>query len=408
MKIVLLHNHYQQAGGEDNVFSTEATLLEAHGHEVRRHSVHNDAIDDMRRLAVARATLWNRDSYARLRALFREESPEIAHFHNTFPLISPAAYYAARAEGVPVVQTLHNYRLMCPNALLYRDGHVCHDCVGRRVAWPAVVHACYRASRPATAVTTAMLALHRMLGTWREAVTTYIALTEFAKQQFVAGGLPTDRIVVKPNAVSEDPLPGDHAGEFALFIGRLSTEKGLDVLLSAWRQLRSSLKLVIVGSGPLDALAQGSPANVEWLGHVPRARVLELMRQATFLVFPSTVYEGFPMTLLEALATGLPVIVSGHGSLAEIVPDGVAGLHVRPGDAFGLAATIRWALAHRLELARMGSRGRALFLSKYTAEQNYAMLAATYQATRDRFIASAAQRTSAGRANPSALPRTMA
>ncbi|MGH9161329.1 MAG: glycosyltransferase family 4 protein, partial [Vicinamibacteraceae bacterium] len=230
----------------------------------------------------------------------------------------------------------------------------------------------------------------------------------FAKQQFVAGGLPQDRIAVKPNALSEAPVPGDHTGEFALFIGRLSTEKGLDVLLSAWQQLGSSFKLVIVGGGPLDALAQGTPANVEWLGHVPRARVLELMQRASFLVFPSTVYEGFPVTLLEALATGLPMIVSGHDSLAEIVPNGVGGLHVRSGDASALAATVRWALSHRRALAEMGSRGRERFLSTYTLEQNYTMLASIYQATRERFVASANRQTATRRADAGALPRTMA
>jgi glycosyltransferase involved in cell wall biosynthesis len=386
VKIIQLHNYYQQAGGEDDAFAAEGRLLEAHGHEVVRHCVHNDAIDGMSRLRVAGATLWNRESYWRLRALFRAETPQVAHFHNTFPLISPAAYYAARAEGVPVVQTLHNFRLLCPNALLYRDGHVCRDCVGRAVPWPAVVHRCYRGSRSASAVTAGMLSLHRLLGTWQHAVSTYIVLTAFAREMVIAGGLPPDRIVVKPNALSEDPGRGEHAGDYALFVGRLSAEKGLDLLLQAWRQLRRPYKLVIAGSGPLDTLSQGAPPHITWLGHQPKARIFELMREAAFLVFPSSVYEGFPMTLVQALATGLPVIASGHGSMAEIIRDGVTGYHFTPGDASDLAARVEWAFANRDELRRLGGGGRDEFLSTYTAERNYATLAAAYQATRERSL----------------------
>ena len=388
MKIVMLHNFYQQPGGEDDVFAMEARLLEAHGHEVVRHSVHNERIDDMSRLSAATATLWNRETYWRLRTLFRSEAPQIAHFHNTFPLLSPAAYYAARAEGVPVVQTLHNFRLLCPNALLYRDGHVCTDCVGRTVAWPAVRHQCYRGSASATAVTTGMLTLHRLMGTWRDAVTTYVVLTEFAREKFVDGGLPADRIVVKPNALNDDPGPGDHAGDFALFVGRLSSEKGLEVLLRAWRQLPAH-KLVIAGSGPLETLAKDAPTNVTWLGHQSKDRVFALMRDAACLVFPSNVYEGFPMTLAQAFATGLPVIATGHGSMAEIVRDGVTGCHFRPGDADHLADRMAWAFANRQELAMMGRRCRETYLATYTAERNYATLSDIYQATQERWVAEA-------------------
>jgi glycosyltransferase involved in cell wall biosynthesis len=388
MKIVLLHNYYQQPGGEDDAFAMEARLLEANGHEVVRHCVHNDRIDGMSRLRAASATLWNRESHKQLRALFRTERPRIAHFHNTFPLISPAAYYAARAEGVPVVQTLHNFRLICSNALLYRSGQVCGDCVGRAVAWPAVRHRCYRGSVAATAVTAGMLGLHRLMGTWRDAVTTYVTLTQFARERLVEGGLPADRIVVKPNALSEDPGPGDHTGDFALFVGRLSSEKGLDLLLRAWRRLPAH-KLVIAGSGPLESLKEGAQSNVTWLGHQPKERVFALMREAACLVFPSSVYEGFPMTLVQAFATGLPVIATGHGSMAEIVRDGVTGCHVRPGDADHLAHRIAWAFANRRELAMMGRRCRETYLATYTPERNYATLAATYEATRERWVADA-------------------
>ena len=165
-RVAVIHNRYQQPGGEDGVFAGETDLLERQGHEVVRYVLDNQAIDGMGRLALARATVWNGDAYAGLRRLFASYRPDVAHFHNTFPLVSPAGYYAARREGVAVVQTLHNFRLACPNALFFRDGHVCEDCSGKAVAWPGVLHACYRGSRAASGMTAAMLAVHRALGTW--------------------------------------------------------------------------------------------------------------------------------------------------------------------------------------------------------------------------------------------------
>ena len=247
----MLHNHYQQPGGEDQVFEVEGALLEAHGHRVLRYTQHNDSVADMTRAELAKATVWNTVAYRELRTLIREEQPQVAHFHNTFPLISPAAYHAARAERVPVVQTLHNYRLICPSALFFREGRVCEDCSGKAVPWPGVAHACYRGSRSSSAAVAAMLTAHRVLGTWSRAVDAYIGLTEFARQRFVRGGLPAEKIVVKPNFVHPDPGAGGGDGEYVLFVGRLSEEKGVDTLLKAWKRPRVRVPLKIVGDGPL-------------------------------------------------------------------------------------------------------------------------------------------------------------
>ena len=199
--------------------------------------------------------------------MFRSFRPDVVHFHNTFPLISPSGYYAARAEGVPVVQTIHNYRLICPSATLFRDGRPCVDCVGRRVPWPAVKHACYRDSRPASLVVAGMLSTHRLLQTWNRLVHVYIALSEFARQQLISGGLRGDRIVIKPNFINPDPGVGSHDGDFALFIGRLTIEKGLPTLLSAWERLDGAFPLKIVGDGPLaDEVATAAESH-------PRRRV---------------------------------------------------------------------------------------------------------------------------------------
>src|SRR5690242_17275435 len=216
MKCLMVHNSYQQPGGEDQVFEAEAGLLESFGHTVVRFTAHNDQIRTLGQLELARATIWNGDTYRDVRAILRRERPEVLHAHNIFPLISPSIYYAARAEHVPVVQTLHNYRLVCPNALLFRDGRPCQACVGHSPLLGAV-HACYRGSRLASAAVGAMLMTHRLVGTWRRRVDQYIALTEFARRLFVHAGLPPDRVTVKPNFIEGDPGLGHHSGEYALF-----------------------------------------------------------------------------------------------------------------------------------------------------------------------------------------------
>jgi glycosyltransferase involved in cell wall biosynthesis len=382
MKVLIVHNYYQQAGGEDQVFAAESDLLEARGHRVLRYSLHNDQVDDMNFLSLARSTVWSSSSYRELRIIIRQESPQVAHFHNTFPLISPAAYYAARAEGVPVVQTLHNYRLLCPNALFFRDGRVCEDCLGKAVPWPGVVHACYRGSRVATGAVTAMLAVHRALRTWTEMVDVYVALTDFARDKFIEGGLPEEKIVVKPNFIHPDPGAGEGRGGYALFVGRLSQEKGIDTLLAAWEQLGEKVPLKIVGDGPLAsrvAEAAEQLRGVEWLGEQPTDQVLTLMKDARILLFPSLWYEGFPMVFGEAYAVGLPIIASDLVSLSSLVDHGRTGLRFRPGDTKDLAAQVEWALMHPAELERMRGEARAEFEAKYTAEENYRMLMEIYE-----------------------------
>jgi glycosyltransferase involved in cell wall biosynthesis len=377
-RIIAIHNHYQQAGGEDEVFRSEVELLTARGHDVLTYTLDNKAITEGTSATLARNTIWNSKVYTDLRACFRATRPRIAHFHNTFPLVSPAAYYAARAERVTVVQTLHNFRLCCPNALLFRDGRICEDCLGRRVAWPGVWHACYRQSRAASGVTAAMLAVHRALGTWRRVIDAYVALSRFARAKFIAGGLPPERIHVKPNFLTSDPGPGAHEGGFALFVGRLSAEKGVETLLRAWAQASGGRTLKIVGTGPLGGLAAGEQNHVEWLGWQPRARVLDLMKQADFLVLPSECYENFPLTLIEAYATGLPVIGSSGGSIAELIENCGTGRLFRPGDAIDLAQAVVWALTHPQLLHECADRARAEYLSKYTADANYAKLLEVY------------------------------
>jgi glycosyltransferase involved in cell wall biosynthesis len=281
---------------------------------------------------------------------------------------------------VAVVQTLHNYRLLCPSAVLYRRGQVCEQCLGRSVSWPGVMHGCYRGSRAATAAVAGMTALHRALGTWSNAVDLYIALTEFGRRKFIAGGVPPEKIVVKPN-FTDDPGLGRHTGCEALFVGRLVPEKGIETLLHAWRRLserRPGLKLTIVGQGPLAALQSQSPPNVEWRGWQAHDQLLQIMKDASLLVFPSEHYEGFPMTLVEAFATGLPVVASNIGACAEVIRDRETGRVYRPGDAGHLADVLEEMFGDRAMVRDMGQRARAEYEAKYTPQRNYEQLMNVY------------------------------
>ena len=380
MRMLLLHNRYQHPGGEDNVFRAEADLLRRQGHEVVEFVEDNARLDGMSPLKAAVDAVWSREARRHIRRLIEENKPDVAHFHNTFLRISPAAYYTCREAGVPVVQTLHNYRLVCPGALLMRDGRVCEDCLGKVVPWPGVVHGCWRGLQMQTAVVAGMLTVHRLLRTWQEQVDVYIALTEFARRKFIEGGLPADRIVVKPNFVHPDPGGRGAPGRYALFVGRLSPEKGLGTLLKAWQSLKE-IPLKVVGDGPLREQVQAFAAGygaVEVLGRRPHHEVIALMKGARCLVFPSECYENFPMSVAEAFACGVPVIASRLGAMAEIVEEGRSGLLFEPGDAEDLAAKMEWAWAHPRELAEMGREARREYEEKYTAERNYERLMAIY------------------------------
>jgi glycosyltransferase involved in cell wall biosynthesis len=381
IKVMVVHNRYQEAGGEDRVFLTETALLEAHGHRVLRYSVHNDQVAGMNSFILAGKALWNSSTYRELRALMCRERPDVVHFHNTFPLVSPAGYYAARAEDVPVIQTLHNYRLLCPDALFFRSGRVCEDCMGKVIPWPAVVHRCYRGSRAASGVVTAMLTLHRALRTWTEMVDVYITLTDFARRRFIEGGLPAGKLVTKPNFVYPDPGPGEGRGGYALFVGRLSPEKGIGTLLTAWERLGMRIPLKIVGDGPLKGRVirtAEEDSRVEWLGYRPTAEVHALLKDAGVVVLPSLT-EGAPLSVLEAMATGTPVIAADIGAMAEFVEHGRTGLRFRPGDPEDLAAQVEWLLLRPKEIARMRREARSDFEAKYTAERNYELLIEIYK-----------------------------
>ncbi|MCA9245771.1 MAG: glycosyltransferase family 4 protein [Planctomycetales bacterium] len=380
MKILLCHNYYQQPGGEDQVFADESRLLEARGHQVVQYTRHNDEVASAGRMGTALRTIWSGPSYGELKRIIRRERPQIVHFTNTFPLISPAAYYAAQAAGAKVVQSLHNYRLLCPSGLLLRDGQACEECLAKRIAWPAVRHGCYR-GKSGSAVVAAMLAGHRAMGTWTSAVDRYIALTRFARAKFIAGGLPERKISLKPNFVDPDPGPGDGADGYAIFVGRLSEEKGIDTLLAACHRLESPTELRIIGDGPLRDQVEAACARdvrIRWLGRRPIEQVLEAIGRASLLVFPSNCYETFGRTIAEAFAKGTPVIASDLGAAAELVTPGLTGATFAVGNPEALAGAVAAAQSDPERLAAMRGAARREYEQHYTPDANYEMLMAIY------------------------------
>jgi glycosyltransferase involved in cell wall biosynthesis len=374
MRILIAHNAYQQKGGEDSVMATESTLLSSRGVEVAVYSRHNDEITGMSRVALAGQTIWSSRTEADIAKWVADFRPDVIHVHNTLPLISPSLYVAAHKAGVPVVQTLHNFRLFCTQAMFLRDGKVCEDCLGK-LPWRGVVHGCYRNSRVQSAVVGGMLAVHRALGTYRNKVTRYIALNEFCRKKFIEGGLPAERIVVKPNFV-DIPAGDEKLRQGGLFVGRLSAEKGIVALARAMDQV-PTCQLNVIGSGPEEA-ALSSRANIHMLGFLPRDQIFRHMQRAAYLLMPSIWYENFPLTLVEAFACGLPVIASRMGAMAELIEDGRTGLLFEPGAAEDLAKKIIWAEANPEAMIAMGKYARNEYEAKYTPERNFRRLMVIY------------------------------
>lgn len=388
----MCHNTYQFSGGEDSSTAAETALLRERGHEVIEYTRHNHEIKDRNLLEKGLLffeTTWSRRSYGNIAAICRQHRPDVAHFQNIMPLISPSAYYACAEMDVPVVQTLHNYRSICPGALLMRQGRICEDCISGDFHH-ALSHRCYHKSWIQTLALARMLKHHRHRGTYSKKIHAYVALTDFARRKFIQGGLPEERIHVKPNFI-EDPGFASHPGQGAIFVGRLSEEKGLRTLLSAWTQFKE-LPLQIVGDGPLlpelKSFAQSHGlTNVHFHGHRSSSYCLTEIKKSRFLVLPSTCYETFGRTIVEAFACGRPVIASDLGAMSELVHPHKIGLLFEAGNPEALAYQIHWMFKNPEECREMGRTARIEYEQKYTPQMNYEMLMDIYsqaiQASRD-------------------------
>jgi glycosyltransferase involved in cell wall biosynthesis len=325
------------------------------------------------------AAIWSRGAASRVRAAIKANGSQVVHVHNTFVSASPSVYAAANTCRVPVVQTLHNYRLVCPAATAYRSGRPCTDCLMRAIPWPAVVHSCYRGSRTQSAIVAATLAVGRARGTYSHRIGAYLALTKFQRDLLVRGGLPADRIQVVPNFLEPDPGVAGGPRSGFLYVGRLSEDKGVPTLVRAAAMAPQLVR--VAGRGLLSPVvdAAARTGDLEALGQLDKNAVFEQLRGAVAMVLPSVWYEGLPVSILEAYATGTPVIASRIGSLAELVEDGVTGLLAKPGDAGDLADRLRWADDHRAQMRQMGSRARQEYETKYRGGPHLRALVNTYQ-----------------------------
>lgn len=374
-RVLVVHNNYQQRGGEDTVVEAEISLLKQNGHLVELFEKSNHSISEMPKVKLAYSTIWSSDSAQEFSNVLTSFKPDIVHVHNTFPLISPAIYWVAQRHNIPVVQTLHNFRLFCPQGMLLRDSKVCEDCLGK-VPWRGVLNKCYRESYLQSAVLSSMLITHRLMGTWQNKVSRYIALNKFCRDKFIEGGLPAAKISVKPNFV-DFGIPVDYERSGFLYVGRLSHEKGIATLANALRNDTYSF-IRVAGSGDQEDLLRPY-SNVKLLGMLNQDAIRDEMYRASALVMPSIWYENFPRTLVEAFACGLPVVASRIGALADLVEDGVTGLLFDPSSSEDLAKKLRWVRENPEEMKKMGQSARQHYLSSFTPAINYKQLIDIYR-----------------------------
>jgi len=387
MKVLLGHCFYRSSApsGEDSVFNSEKRMLESHGVEVVALEKYNDNVNISTfkdSIVTALNTTWSNISYKQVEQLILKHRPDVAHFHNTFPQLSPSVYQACSDNGVAVVQTLHNYRLVCPGGMLLRDGESCELCLNDSLLpLDSLKYKCYRNSLLATSSLAFMIARNRANGVYAKCVNRYIALTDFARDRFIRGGLPVDKIVIKPNFLSHDGCISDVKEGYAVFVGRLSDEKGIQTLIEAWKSV-NDLKLKVLGDGHLRQTLEDTCVknnlDVEFMGFCSQEKVLEVVKKAIFQIIPSECYEGFPMSVLEAFSCKTPVIASRLGSLGEIISDGETGVLFESANSQDLLSKINALVVdenHRIYLAH---NAREQFVEKYSEEVNFKLLMDIY------------------------------
>lgn len=390
MKILIVHNRYQIPGGEDQVAAQEAELLRAHGHNVITYYRDNSELKDFslgQKILLPFRTIYNPRTCREIRKCIRENKIDVVHVHNTLMLVSPAVYYAARKEKVPVVQTIHNFRLLCPGATFYRDNQVCEDCLKKGLSC-ALKHKCYRGSFSQTLCCVLSMKLHRATGIYKKL--TYICLTEFNKKKLLGlKGLKPEQIFVKPNAVSapEALVPELDRQDRVLFASRLEDLKGIRVLLEAWRLLGAQgPELLLCGDGPLEDWCRGfvednKLRNVRLLGRLPNDRVRSLMATSRALILPTQCYEGFPLCIAEAYSVGTPVLVSKLGNGGSLVRSGVTGLKFDQQSPQSIAKTVKKFM--NTEDVDWQANTNAFYRENLTPEMNYARLMEVYRAAKE-------------------------
>ena len=384
MRVAIVHGRYRQPGGEDNVVEQEIELLQSRGVEVATFIRDNNSFPGEGSARVAVEAVWSRQIASEFGRFLESERPDVIHVHNTFPFLSPAVFHVANHRDIPAVLTLHNYRLFCPAATLFRNGSPCEACISRSWAWPAVFHGCYRESRAASAAVAAVNSIHRALGTWTRSISAYVVLTEFARDVCQRGGLPSDRLHIRPNYVEAPSRHANAVGDTrarAVFVGRISEEKGVRILTREWQKVGSPLD--VYGDGPLlEDLKESTSAMIRFHGFVERNRAIEALRKSAFLVVPSIWYEAFPLVVLEAFSLGIPVLASNVGSLSEVVQHEVTGLHFDPHQPDSLSSAAIRLLQDKQLRNRCAANARTTYLARYTPDIAYERLIEIYESAR--------------------------
>jgi len=386
MRILIVHNHYQQPGGEDANAKDEFSLLRDFGEDVHFYERSNTELNEdsyFKKLRLLSSMGWSRDSYQDMRAVLKKIRPDVVHFHNIFYVLTPSVFQACKDEGIPVVQSLHNFRLLCSNALLFRNNAICEECIEKKDLNRGIYHRCYKKSRLLTAVVVRMLKHHWQKGTWVNMVDRYIMASEFGRQKHIVAGIPKEKISIKPHVVHPDLPKFNQDKGYALYVGRLSEEKGVHILLEAWKEIHN-LPLKIAGDGPLASelkayVKNNNIANVEFLGFVSEEPYHECMQGAKFLTVPSVCYENFPRIVVEAYSYGVPVVASSLGSFPEIVKEKETGLLFEPANSRDLAEKIQWILSHETEFHSMRDNVRRQYKEKYSSQKNYEILMDAYR-----------------------------
>ena len=389
MRVVLVHNRYRSAApsGENRVVDQEAAALADLGHEVTRFERSSDEIERWPRAKQASLparVVWSREAHRGLTAVLGEHRPDVVHVHNTFPLLSPAVLYACRDAAVPVVATIHNYKLACASGDFFRNGSVCHDCADGLPA-PAVRHGCYRGSRVATAPVALAMSAHRRA--WRSLVSAYVFISAAQRDLLTGLALPPDRVFVRHNLIPRRSAPAVAREPSVVYAGRLDEAKGLRLLMAGWDRYRATagdtgLRLVIAGSGPLErevaAWASARP-SVQMVGQLASERCSELISRARAVLLPSAWEETFGLVAIEAMALGVPPIASGHGSFPELITPEVDGVLFQPGDPAALAQAVADAQAHPEQFWNYGEKARKTYEQRFDPQHSAERLLEIYR-----------------------------
>ncbi|ODB89575.1 hypothetical protein A3194_10465 [Candidatus Thiodiazotropha endoloripes] len=373
--ILIAHNKYIHYGGEDSVVESEVKMLRKYGHNVYVYERENSLLKNKSKLKILADSVWSKKTVKDLEEIFKEFKPDVIHVHNTLPQISPSIYWVASKYNIPAIQTIHNFRLSCLQAMFLRNNKICELCKGK-LPLKGIINKCYRDSFAASTTLAISLIAHRVLGTYKRKINIYIALNEFCKEKLIEMGVPKSKILIKPNFVQPPKQMNTEKNGNPLYVGRLSEEKGIQVLVNAIKSI-PKYNFDVAGDGPKKSLFKNAH-NVNLLGNISQQKVIDLMSNAPFIIVPSLWYENMPRTIVESFSMGTPVIASDIGALSRLVDHGKTGLLFKTGSTNDLIRTIKWSLREKKKIMKMGVLAKEKYNINYTEDVNYRALTSIY------------------------------